>query len=138
MIDGQGGFIGSDLSMFGASRSGEEIRDAITTPNIAGRRAGSVVVTTRDGKQHSGVLRNEDNFSLQVQSLDGDFHLFMKAELESVERAPESLMPSDYASRLAPGELDDLVAFLASSATPGRTAAASKKKAKQDEGEEQE
>src|SRR2546430_12550195 len=143
MIAGQGGFIASDLSMFGVTRSGEEIRDAIVRPNSVrpnngGRRGGSVMVTTKDGHKYSGVLRNEDNFSLQLQSLDGEFHLFAKAEIDSVTRAAESLMPTDYGSTLAPGELDDLIAFLASSATPERRAAASKKKSKQDEGEEEE
>jgi hypothetical protein len=28
----------------------------------------------RDGKKYEGVTRNEDNFSMQLQSLDGTFH----------------------------------------------------------------
>jgi hypothetical protein len=36
--------------------------------------------------KYSGRVRNEDNFSLQLQTLDGAFHLFMKSELRSFER----------------------------------------------------
>jgi len=75
-----------------------------------------VVVTTRDGQKFSGIMRNEDNFSLQLQTLDGAFHLFLKAELENVTHQPNSLMPSDYASTLSPDELNDLVSFLIAAA----------------------
>jgi hypothetical protein len=32
-------------------------------------------VTTRGGKKYTGRIRNEDNFSLQLQTLDGDVSL---------------------------------------------------------------
>src|SRR3989442_6159126 len=47
------------------------------------------------------------NFSLQLQSLDGTFHLFSKADLDQLEFLPKSLMPSDYGSVLSSGEIDD-------------------------------
>jgi putative heme-binding domain-containing protein len=137
MVEGAGGFLGSDLSVFAVTRSLPEIREAITNPNARERRGGKAVVTTRDGKQYSGVVRNEDNFSLQLQDLDGAFHLFSKTELTQVTRQSESLMPSDYGSTLSASELDDLIAFLASAANRGKNAAASKKKSNSDEEEEE-
>jgi hypothetical protein len=58
-----------------------------------------------------------------LQTPDGSFHLLMKSELTSLRREPRSLMPSDYSTRLSPGELDDLVSFLLSAAkeAPGGT-----------------
>jgi putative heme-binding domain-containing protein len=113
MISGLGGFIGADLSSYGSNRLAEEIRTAITDPNKdLEPRERAVLVTTREGRHFTGMARNEDNFSLQLQSLDGTFHLFSKKDLEHVEYLPKSLMPSDYGSVLSAAELDDLVSYL--------------------------
>jgi cytochrome c oxidase cbb3-type subunit 3 len=68
-------------------------------------------------------LRNEDNFSVQLQTLDGAFHLLTKAELQSLVRSSEPLMTSDYGSTLRPNEIDDLISFLVFAARGGKTAA---------------
>ena len=131
MVSGAGGFIASDLTLSARARSAEEIRQAITKPNNAGRLGGIVVVTTKDGQKYSGVLRNADNFSLQLQTLDGAFHLFLKSELQSFERQTAPLMPTDYGSRLSADELNDLVSFLIVSS--GKTEADEKAKFREDE-----
>jgi cytochrome c oxidase cbb3-type subunit III len=115
MVAGDGGFIASDLSGYGGTHSVEEIRNAITQPGQASdRQAQSAVVVARGGQQYAGRIRNEDNFSLQLQSLDGPFHFFLKSDIERMEYKP--LMPLDYASRLSARDLDDLVSYLISSA----------------------
>jgi putative heme-binding domain-containing protein len=112
-INGSGGFLGADLSSYGSNVSIEEIRGAITDPDRdLDPRSRTVLVTTREGRQFMGIARNEDNFSLQLQSLDGAFHLFAKSDLEHLEYQPKSLMPSDYGSILSRSELDDLVSYL--------------------------
>ena len=112
-INGSGGFLGADLSSYGSNASIEEIRSAITDPDKdLDARSGTVLVTTREGLQFTGIARNEDNFSLQLQSLDGAFHLFAKSDLQHLEYQPKSLMPSDYGSVLSASELDDLVSYL--------------------------
>ena len=112
-INGAGGFLGADLSSYGSNVSIEEIRSAITDPDKdLDPRSRTVLVTTREGRQFTGIARNEDNFSLQLQSLDGTFHLFAKSDLEHLEYQPKSLMPSDYGSVLSASELDDLVSYL--------------------------
>ena len=117
MVQGVGGFLGADLSSFGSRESLEGTRNAITNPNEdLSPETRAVVVTTRQGLQFTGVARNEDNFSLQLQTADGTFHLFQKAELQNVERQPKSLMPSDYGTILSASELDDLVSYLANAA----------------------
>jgi cytochrome c oxidase cbb3-type subunit 3 len=113
MVAGNGGFIASDLSRYGNTHSVEEIRKAITQP-ASDRQAQSAVVVVRTGQQFTGRIRNEDNFSLQLQSLDGTFHFFLNSDIERVEYKP--LMPVDYASRLSAQDLDDLVSYLISSA----------------------
>jgi putative heme-binding domain-containing protein len=134
-VAGAGGFIASELSGFGGNHSPDEIRQAIIKPAGASRLGGKVIVKSLDGKEYSGVLRNEDNFSLQLQSLDGKFQLFQKSELASFSRQPASLMPSNYATTLTADELNDLISFLMFAARDAKTAAAAAKKPSDDEEE---
>jgi cytochrome c oxidase cbb3-type subunit III len=113
MISGAGGFTGPDLSGYGSSMSAPAILDAILRPDRmapAGYR--SAVVTTRDGGRFEGIIRNEDNFSLQLQSPDGSFHFFQKSELQSVDYRSASAMPTNYRERLNETELNDLASYL--------------------------
>ena len=115
MAKGEGGFIASDLSSYASTPSANDIRNAITDPdrNLDPRKR-TVIVATAEGQTLTGVVRNEDNFSLQLQTPDGTLHLFAKSELRNIEYQPRSLMPADYASRLSRRELDDLVSYLVS------------------------
>jgi hypothetical protein len=83
-------------------------------------RHGTVVVVTKTGETFTGVLRNEDNFSLQMQTADGSFHFFDKADLARVEHPAKSLMPSQYESKLGSKNLDDLISYLMKSAAKGQ------------------
>jgi putative heme-binding domain-containing protein len=136
-VTGSGGFIASELSGFGANRSPDEIRQAIIKPTSTNRLGGKMTAATRDGKEFSGVVRNEDNFSIQLQSLNGDFQLFQKSELTGFLRQAGSLMPADYATTLNREELDDLISFLMSVAGDAKTEAAVGKKPSHDDEEEQ-
>jgi cytochrome c oxidase cbb3-type subunit III len=120
MVASEGGFIASDLSSYARTHSVEETRSAITSPNSTGdRQSRSITAITRDGKKYVGKIRNEDNFSLQLQGLDGTFHFLVKSDLERTDSSPQSLMPSDYGSTLSPNELNDLISYLMTSANPG-------------------
>ncbi len=135
-IAGSGGFIASELAGFGANRSADQIREAIVKPASANRLGGKMIVKTRDGKEYVGVVRNEDNFSLQLQTLDGAFLLFQKSELAGFSRQPDSLMPANYAATLNGDELNDLVSFLMSAAHGAKAQAGKNKKPEDDEEEE--
>jgi putative heme-binding domain-containing protein len=112
---GQGGFMGSDLTSFASGKAAVDIYSAITEPNknLDPRRQ-VVAVKTSDGTALTGIARNEDNFSLQLQTSDGAFHFFDKSQVQSIEHQPRSLMPADYGSKLTRQELDHLVSYLMS------------------------
>jgi cytochrome c oxidase cbb3-type subunit III len=117
-IQGEGGFLGEDLSGYGKSHSPAAIREAILDPNKnLDLRHGTVSVQTRAGESYTGMARNEDNFTIQVQTPDGTFHSFDKRNLARLEHQSRSLMPSDYRSKLSSSQLNDLVNFI--SQTPG-------------------
>ena len=113
-VAGQAGFVGSDLSTYAQGLTQDEIRKSITDPSPSTGRAKTVLATTRDGRELSGAVRNEDNFSIQLQSADGTFHFLMKSDLDKLEYQRLPAMPTDYGQQLSPQELDDLVGYLQS------------------------
>jgi cytochrome c oxidase cbb3-type subunit 3 len=137
MAGGEGGFIAPDLSSYGRGRPVEEMRDAIIKPGQqTNAPRGTVTITTRAGGALTGIVRNEDNFSLQLQSLDGAFHLLMKSDLAGMTRDSNSLMPTDYGSTLSAGELNDLVSFLMTVAQRDKSTLDPKKNAESSDEEE--
>jgi cytochrome c oxidase cbb3-type subunit 3 len=113
-IRGKGGLLGPDLSNIGALRSAEKLRQAIVDPDADGFRgyAGAEVVLA-DGRILTGVARNRTNYSLQLLDERGNVHLLQAAEIRQLRLSRHSPMPGDYAQRLAPNQIRDLVAFLA-------------------------
>ncbi len=131
MVNGQGGFLGADLTDYAAAEAPANIREAIVNPGkILAPHQRRVAVTTTNRLRFEGVIRNEDNFSLQLQDFTGEFHLFERSQLESIEYLSTPLMPTDYGTRLSPKELDDLVSFIAaaSNAKQDSNAPAAKKR----------
>jgi len=115
MVHGSGGFLGPDLSDYGASHSADDIRSAIVSAdNRPGVRKGLAKATTRDGRQISGLVRNEDNLSLQLLALNGAFYSLEKSDLTELMFDSEPLMSDNYGSKLSKSELDQLVAYLLS------------------------
>lgn len=108
-IHGRGGFLGGDLTRLGQVRSPDEIRKEIMAPDAT---QGLITAVTRAGQRLTGVLRNEDNFSVQLLSTDGVFHLLLKSQIVSWQPSGVALMPGDYGRRLSAAELQDLVRYL--------------------------
>ncbi|HKB09442.1 MAG TPA: hypothetical protein VKD69_02270, partial [Vicinamibacterales bacterium] len=73
-----------------------------------------VQITTADGRVVRGARVNEDPFTIQVRDTNNQFHSFRKSEVKQVDKEfGKSLMPG-FRGRVTDGELDDLVAYLAS------------------------
>ena len=131
MLRGRGGVLGPDLSNLAGRRKLYSIRDALTktehrVATDGGRHELSLAplntyqavrVVTRDGKRVTGVLMNEENFSMQIMGSDNELHLFSRDELRQVVYEPKSVMPTDFDKRLTPEEFQDLLAFLSRQAT---------------------
>jgi cytochrome c oxidase cbb3-type subunit III len=115
MAAGKGGFIASDLSGYARTHNPEEIRNTIVSPAPSGDRGARLVTAIlHGGEKYVGRIRNQDNFSLQLQAVDGTFHFMAKDTLEGLEYSAQALMPSDYGSTLNSTELNDLVSYLMS------------------------
>jgi len=113
MVGGIGGFLGRDLTLYGANLSPKEIHSNIVNPGEStGRSNKTAVISMRDSQTLSGVIRNEDNFSVQLQSFDGSFHLLKKSDVNKLGFLPDPIMPNDYGKTLSAAEIDDLVSYL--------------------------
>ena len=118
MVSGQGGFFAQDLTTYAEGMGSDAIRGAILNPNKGlDPRRSLVRVTLVGSTTLSGLARNEDNFSLQLQTLDGKFHLLDKSDIQSLIYTGQSPMPADYATALSPAELNDLASYLLRSAS---------------------
>jgi putative heme-binding domain-containing protein len=115
MAESVGGFWAVELSAYAATHSPDQVRGAIIDPvkNTDWQRK-DLIVETAEGQSISGIARNQDNFSLQLQTSDGELHFFEKSQLRSLEHQSKPVMPADYASRLSPEEIDHLVSYLVS------------------------
>lgn len=113
MINGRGGLIGPDLTNIGAEASLRRIRAALTVAKPHPPDGFEPVsVRTKGGRSIRGVVKNENNFSLQILGVDDRLHLLAVDEIESIHRDDLSLMPTDYDQRLSDEEFRDLVAYL--------------------------
>jgi putative heme-binding domain-containing protein len=111
MVNGKGGFIGSDLTFYAAGVKVDLMRAILLDPekNLPSDKKATTVVTNT-GQTITGMLRVNDNFSLTLQTLDGAFHFLNKADLTKVELGAHSLMPA--APGMSSKELDDLISYL--------------------------
>jgi cytochrome c oxidase cbb3-type subunit III len=134
MIGGQGGFFGQDLTSYATRMSADDVRSVVVTPNKdLDPRHGLITVILADSTTLSGMPRNEDNFSLQLQTPDGVFHLLNKSDIKDLTYTGRSPMPSDYGAILSPAELDDLVSYLLDISRPVTGQKARKNGEEQDE-----
>ena len=112
-IAGEGGFFASDLTIYGGKLDASELRSRILYPDAGlDPRRGLVHVVLSDGTELTGAIRNENNFSIQIQSSDGTFHLLNKSDVRSQAYVGATGMPLDYQSTLTPAELNDVVSFV--------------------------
>jgi putative heme-binding domain-containing protein len=112
-VGGSGGALGPDLTSIGAARSRAALTTAVREPSATvalGFRA--VEIRTRGGDEIAGVVKGEDAFSLQIQTLDGTLSAFAKRDLAGIARSTDSPMPVFDAARITDTALEDLLAYL--------------------------
>lgn len=109
-VQGRGGGLGPDLSNIGRQRRVSEIAQALRNP-AANQAAGYGVVSVRlhDGSKLRGIVKNESNYDLQLQTLDGQLQLLDRAKIAEETREAGSLMPPAKGSE---EEIRDVLAYL--------------------------
>jgi putative heme-binding domain-containing protein len=108
------GRLGPDLTFAGATKTREHLRESLLDPSrVIAPAYAQVRAVTKSGQTYRGLLLNEDEYTLHLMASDERIVSLAKADLKSVDRPPDSLMPS-YRSALAPRETEDLLSFLCS------------------------
>jgi cytochrome c oxidase cbb3-type subunit 3 len=121
-MKGSGSFISADLSDFASRHNPSEIRAAILNPPQNGDpEQPAILATMIGGDRYSGVIRNENNSSVQIQDAQGHFYLLMKSNLRGIERSPGPAMPVNYQQRLAKKDIDDLVSYIVHEGSTSRS-----------------
>ncbi len=126
MVEGKGGRLGPDLTTTGSSRATNYLVESVRNPSRRlaqgiseamkefSQEYETVKVETADGQKFTGVVLNEDHFTLQMLDLREQLHLFEKDKLRAYEKSRESLMPAYDQKMLSDADLQDLLAFLLS------------------------
>jgi len=124
MVNGKGGRLGPDVSSVGGSRSLEYLVDSMRNPSKRlaqgiseplkdfSQEYETVTVVTADGTKLTGVVLNEDNFTLQMMDTREQLRLLQKDKLRSYVKSRESLMPAYDQKMLSDKDLQDLIAYL--------------------------
>jgi cytochrome c oxidase cbb3-type subunit III len=113
VVAGRGGVLGPDLTSIGELRGPAHLRESLVKP-AATHPTGYLVVraVTNGGREIRGIRLNEDVFWIHIRDAGGNVHVLEKLELSRLDRELEATLMPSYES-LAPAELDDLVAYLA-------------------------
>lgn len=128
MVHGRGGVLGPDLSRVGEARSVPYLIDSIREPSkelTSGTldpnnhygiplMYDTVTVVTAAGEKITGLVKNEDTFSIQLMDTHQQLRFFLKKNLQQVSHERKSLMPAYSEEMLKPAQLSDLVAYLES------------------------
>ena len=117
-VQGNGGFLGPDLSSAGLTRRSIELERALTHPDAdirTGTRTATIV--NRDGTSILGRLLNQDTYSVQLIDVKGKLWSFHKDAVRKWEISDLSAMPS-FADKLSMQELADVVSYLGTLKAP--------------------
>ena len=132
MFAGKGGRLGPDLTATSSARATDYIVDSVRNPSRRlaqgvfeamkefAQEYETVKVETADGQKFTGVVLNEDSFTLQMMDMREQLHLFDKTQLRSFEKSRESLMPAYDQKMLSNKDLQDMLAFLQSAAAESK------------------
>ena len=110
--------VGADLAAL-KDRSTDALLTAILDPNKAVESKFLVyTVVTKDGLQHSGMLKGETGGSLTLIGNDGKEITLVRADIEDLVGSQRSLMPEGLEKDLSSTDLSNVIAFVQSTGTP--------------------
>jgi putative heme-binding domain-containing protein len=110
-----GGKIGPDLTRISEVRSERDLLEAIVFPSASFVRSYEpVIVATRNGDEHSGVLRKDAADEIVLATGPETEARVARAEIAEMRPGTVSVMPQGLEEQLSRQELADLLAFLRS------------------------
>ncbi len=112
-VQEQGAKVGPDLSKIGSIRQGRDLLEAIVFPSATFARGfESVLIRTRDGAVHDGILARETPEAIVLFAADRSERRVPKASIEEMRESRVSVMPQGLDLQIGAEELRDLIAWL--------------------------
>ncbi len=113
-VAGFGGEVGPDLTSIGKTRDSLYLLQSIVDPDAKiAENFETIVLLTEDGQVLSGILRKEDDKTIELIDADNKTRTIEIDEVVSRKKGKSS-MPVDLLKYLSKRELRDLVAYLSS------------------------
>jgi len=110
LVKGRGGILGPDLTNLGRNTRIARIEQALRDPGSLGLRGYKLATLhLRSGETIRGLVKNQSNYDVQLQDLQGKLHLLLRDQISEQTDEPKGLMPPVNASS---EEHRDLMAFL--------------------------
>ncbi|HEY6226714.1 MAG TPA: HEAT repeat domain-containing protein, partial [Verrucomicrobiae bacterium] len=108
-----GGKVGPDLTTIGQVRTEMDLLEAILYPSASFVRSYEpVIVKTKDGEPHSGILRGDNEQGVLLVSGPNMEERIARPDIEDMRPGTVSIMPAGLETQLSRQELADLLAFL--------------------------
>jgi len=109
----QGGKVGPDLTRISEVRSERDLLEAIVYPSASFVRSYEpMIVATKDGEEHSGVLRKDAPDEILLATGPTTEIRIARSEISEMRPGTVSVMPQGLDEQLNRQELADLIAFL--------------------------
>ncbi|HUS36631.1 MAG TPA: PVC-type heme-binding CxxCH protein [Verrucomicrobiae bacterium] len=108
-----GGKVGPDLTSIGQVRNEMDLLEAILFPSASFVRSFEpVVVKTKDGEPHTGILRGDNEQGVLLVTGANMEERIARGEIADMQPGTVSIMPAGLDTQLKKQELADLLAFL--------------------------
>ncbi len=118
-VQGQGQWIGPDLSTIGTKYGKDELLKSILNPSAAiGYNFRSIVVGLADGRTITGLAVEESAERLVLKNAEGQRIVIKTADIEDRKTSEVSLMPEGLAQTMTDQQLVDLLAYLSTLREP--------------------
>jgi len=116
-VSGRGLPLADDLSEIGKQtpgiiQSGIEHEPGFRHFVFGGTNHRYVDITLEDGAKLRGLIKNEDSFSIVLQTFEGDYRLLDRRRIRTVANSARTVAPRDVAQRLSVDQRADLLAYL--------------------------
>lgn len=109
----QGGKVGPDLTRISEVRNERDLLEAIVYPSASFVRSFEpMIVTTKDGEDHSGVVRREAPEEVVLMTGPNAEMRISRADIAEMRPGTVSVMPQGLDEQLSRQDLADLLAFL--------------------------
>ena len=108
-----GGKVGPDLTSIGQVRNEMDLLEAILYPSASFVRSYEpVIVKTKDGEPHTGILRGDNDQGILLVSGPNVEERIARSDIADMRPGAVSIMPAGLESQLSKQDLADLLAFL--------------------------